>query len=266
LYKWEFFNISAPLLIILKMMYKEKRSLSKLAERTCVCCGNKWLVRDKNSQGKAIHLLCPDCISKLTMSERQYYYKINSGLYHSETRKCLNCGKEWKIAVENSITTDKKALFCSECNKVLSNSQKKSIRSEKDESYRNKVKEQKHQSNIRNIRHLLWKRAKDRAIQKGYDFTIEESDIIIPNKCPLLEIPLEYGRRGKYENAPSLDRIDNTKGYIKGNVWVISKKANSMKNSATFEELNTFCTNILRYSLTNREKEPVESEDKKPQR
>jgi hypothetical protein len=39
-----------------------------------------------------------------------------------------------------------------------------------------------------------------------------------------------------------------------------------MKNSATFEELNTFCTNILRYSLTNREKESVESEDKKPQR
>jgi hypothetical protein len=38
------------------------------------------------------------------------------------------------------------------------------------------------------------------------------------------------------------------------------------KNSATFEELQLFCKNILRYSLTNREKEPVESEDKEPQR
>lgn len=40
--------------------------------------------------------------------------------------------------------------------------------------------------------------------------------------------------------------------------------ANSMKNSATFKELETFCTNILRYSLNNREDESIELEDKEP--
>lgn len=110
----------------------------------------------------------------------------------------------------------------------------------------------------------MWKKAKDRAIKNNWDFDTEESDIVIPEVCPILEVPLQWGTKGNYEYSPSLDRIDTTKGYIKGNVLVISKKANSMKNSATFDELQLFCRNILRYSLTNKEKELVESKDKKP--
>lgn len=42
-------------------------------------------------------------------------------------------------------------------------------------------------------------------------------------------------------------------------------KANTMKNSATPEELRNFCKNILRYSPNYTEKESTESEDKEPQ-
>ena len=47
--------------------------------------------------------------------------------------------------------------------------------------------------------------------------------------------------------SPSLDRIDSTKGYVPGNVWVISNKANRMKSNAAAEELIIFAKSVLDY-------------------
>lgn len=78
-------------------------------------------------------------------------------------------------------------------------------------------------------------RAKYRAKQKGRDFNITKEDIVIPDTCPLLGTPMQ---------SPSLDRIDSSKGYIKGNVWVISNRANTLKNDATLTELKTLVENL----------------------
>lgn len=93
--------------------------------------------------------------------------------------------------------------------------------------------------------HWLHYNAKRRAKSKGIEFNIEESDITIPEFCPVLKVKLESGTR----HPPSLDRIDNSKGYIKGNVWVISRKANTMKNDATAEELKEFANWINQSTL-----------------
>jgi hypothetical protein len=88
--------------------------------------------------------------------------------------------------------------------------------------------------------------ARDRAKQKGLSCTITAEDIIIPEFCPVLGLKLDRNaRRGKKVNAaPSLDRIDNAKGYIKGNVEVISWRANNLKRDATAEELEAVATYI----------------------
>jgi hypothetical protein len=80
-------------------------------------------------------------------------------------------------------------------------------------------------------------RSRSRAKRKGFEHNIDINDIIIPDVCPLLNIPLFQGTDNVCPNSPTLDRIDSNKGYVKGNVWVISYKANTIKSNATVEEL-----------------------------
>lgn len=83
---------------------------------------------------------------------------------------------------------------------------------------------------------------KYRAKQYGIEFTITRDDITIPSHCPVLGIELFFkeasdSKKVKNPNAPSLDRIDSTKGYVPGNVIVVSWRANFLKNDSTTEEL-----------------------------
>lgn len=88
--------------------------------------------------------------------------------------------------------------------------------------------------------------AKKRAKQKGIDFDITYDDIIQNTHCPYLGIELtETLGQGIVWSNKSLDRIDNTKGYVKGNVEVISWKANSIKSNATIDELVKFSKSVL---------------------
>ncbi len=89
----------------------------------------------------------------------------------------------------------------------------------------------------------LWKKASDRVkYEYEREFTITPADVIIPKYCPYLGIELNSGN--KDANA-SLDRIDSTKGYVPGNVQVISLLANQMKNRATKEQLIAFAKGVL---------------------
>jgi hypothetical protein len=83
-------------------------------------------------------------------------------------------------------------------------------------------------------------RSRARAKKLGLEFNLEESDLIIPSVCPVLGIPLYFsntGKKGATDNTPTLDRVDNSKGYVKGNVFVISSRANILKRDAEEWEL-----------------------------
>jgi len=98
----------------------------------------------------------------------------------------------------------------------------------------------------------LLARSKERALKSGIEHRITINDIPIPSTCKYLGITLCY--RGSREKGPhrwsdnlaTLDRIDSSKGYIPGNVQVISHLANCMKYKATIEQLLTFAHGVLR--------------------
>ena len=82
-------------------------------------------------------------------------------------------------------------------------------------------------------------KSKAQKICVPFDLTVD--DLVIPTHCPVLGIPLEFGKSGTAawrDNSPSVDRIVPSLGYVKGNVVVISYRANRVKNDATVEELN----------------------------
>lgn len=84
----------------------------------------------------------------------------------------------------------------------------------------------------------LYRAAKRRAETKGIEFSIELDDVVIPSACPVLGVPLVVGGgQGFKEGSPTLDRVVNNRGYVKGNVAVISWRANRLKSDATLAEL-----------------------------
>jgi hypothetical protein len=91
-------------------------------------------------------------------------------------------------------------------------------------------------------------RCKARAILKGLEFNLTVDDIFIPEFCPVFNVKLELNQKqGGGNNSPALDRIDNSKGYIKGNVQVISSKANRIKSDATIEEIGLVYKFLLQF-------------------
>lgn len=87
-----------------------------------------------------------------------------------------------------------------------------------------------------------WQASQHRAKRKNLKHTITLNEVkkLYPknNKCPIFKTPFIFGG-GLNEFSPSLDRINNKKGYVLCNVHWISAKANTIKRNATTKELYT---------------------------
>ena len=97
----------------------------------------------------------------------------------------------------------------------------------------------------------MFANAKGRAKREKLPFGLSIEDCVIPDICPLLGIKIKQMPRGekitgrqRADDSPSLDRIDPAKGYVKGNVWVVSWRANDLKKDATVEELELLTKNL----------------------
>jgi len=97
-------------------------------------------------------------------------------------------------------------------------------------------------------RYEIWCHASRRARKKDLEFNLTPQDIPeIPEYCPIFNIKLEkHNGLGPRDNSPSLDRIDSTKGYVVGNIRIISNRANRIKADSTFEEIETLYKDYLK--------------------
>lgn len=102
--------------------------------------------------------------------------------------------------------------------------------------YREQVKARSRERRLEDPQRYLWDKAKRRAKQQKLDFDITPEDIKIPLHCPALGIPIQV-LSGVYDQSATVDRVNPARGYVKGNIPVISRRANRIKNDATADEL-----------------------------
>lgn len=178
-------------------------------------------------------------------------------------KKCFKC-KETRPYDEfhnSSVRKDGYSTYCKPCSKAWRESNKETLRQKKKDYYsrpeiaeRYKVYKAKYYEDNKDYltnqakdfyennraKRLLIK-SKETAKNSGLEHSITLEDIIIPEYCPVLGVKLTATLgEGQVQTNASIDRIDSTKGYVKGNVQVISRKANTMKSNATKEELIKF--------------------------
>lgn len=84
---------------------------------------------------------------------------------------------------------------------------------------------------------VLYFNAKNRAIKCGLEFDLTPNDLLVPSHCPVLGLLLQVQTGHARDCSPSVDRIDPTRGYVRGNVRVISHRANTIKSDSTVAEL-----------------------------
>lgn len=180
---------------------------------------------------------CAQCGTPLEGRQKKFCCKTCSNIYNAEVFReqhkeenpnrytiCDTCGIEknlekFSLLDKTRITGCERKPTCKQC------------------SAARREKEKRDRGWQHNSRNILWKGSRARAKQAGIEYTITKEDIVIPEYCPVLGIKLHREDRATWYAAPSIDRIDNTKGYIPGNIVIVSRRANILKRDATIEEL-----------------------------
>ena len=144
--------------------------------------------------------------------------------YPDRWRVCDVCGKsknlnKYSLLDKTRYITSERKTTCKKCSKSISQKKKR----DRDWKYESKK--------------IMYRNMRNRCKRSGMEFSITEEDILIPELCPVLGIPLKRESRDSWYSSPSIDRIDNTKGYIPGNIIVVSRRVNILKKDGTIEEI-----------------------------
>lgn len=174
--------------------------------------------------------------------------EVRKGKYKMGQTVCKNCGKEFEKPLTEIRRNEKlnRPNFCSRTCVGKNNSSNFGNRGANydiSQHSNNRIdgytKFKYHYRNIKNRNQVV-------------DLTIEDLKIqweIQNGICPFTGINLVISSYNKIKKNPiysaSLDRIDNTKGYIKGNIRWVSRAINWMKNDMSDEMVNELINHLI---------------------
>lgn len=141
---------------------------------------------------------------------------------------CQSCGVE-KQRDQFPVRNDRSGRLRPYCKDCAKNAQRARY------AYHRKANPFKHKAT----------RVKNRASSLGvpYDLDEEYLESIWTGTCPVLKTPISISGDRSDEYTAELDRFDPSKGYTKGNVVFLSRKANRIKNNSDVEILE----NLLKW-------------------
>lgn len=157
-------------------------------------------------------------------------------------KTCARCkeDKTFDCFHKNKYTKDGLQHYCVECAKIhgsLTKAQRSVYHKNYDKIHARRRLETSQNRRLGEREQTLLEQAKHRAKSKNLPFNITVEDIVIPTVCPVLGISIEVSvGKGRTGLSPSLDRIIPERGYVKGNIAVMSDRANSLKNNGSAEE------------------------------
>lgn len=156
------------------------------------------------------------------------------------TKTCWKCKLEQPIEAfaRNRTKSSGRSAECKSCVKAY-NKAHVAERAEYYNQYRSAKRKQ-------NVAWYLFLECRTRAKRNGLEFNLDPQDVQVPTHCPVFGFELRPSRKaGDRDQSASVDRIDSSLGYIKGNVRVISFLANRMKSNASTGQLKQFARWIL---------------------
>lgn len=174
---------------------------------------------------------CTKCNQMLPAESFSKHKGTSDGLRSSCKKCCAEYGKQWYENGGAESTKQRKRLWYKNGGKERSQSYVKA-------------------NLVKTITSSLLCGARGRARDKNLPFDIDidyvrsmvGENAELASHCPVFGVPLDWSRMrnngGKaVPNSPSIDRIDPERGYVKGNIKIISYRANQIKSDASHEEL-----------------------------
>jgi hypothetical protein len=182
---------------------------------------------------------CNDCRKAIANYQIGWKDNLSLEIVNECEKRCNRC----KVIKSKSCFNDgqEKCIDCETyCKNYYKQNQNKEIeratKSQKSRG-RDKINAQKRNLCRTNPVNYMLQNARQRAKKLGLPFDLTRDDIVIPAKCPVLGYELKISDGKQSPNSPSIDRIIPSYGYVKGNIRIISCRANDIRGNATLDEL-----------------------------